>query len=238
MPASVTVPADQVSASFSLLKASAALATVTATAGASSASAIARSDPTTGLLINEVDYDNLGQDGAEFVEVLNAGATPVLLDGVALYLVNGLTGATYLTIDLSPAGTLAPGQYLVVAAPAVASAAGALVVPFPGTYPTGGILQNGAPDGIALVDTVAGVLLDALDYEEPGTPTLLAAVTMLTPTQELGPVSLVSGEPTPAADSNFAQGSLARLPDGSKTGDDRTDWKFSPTPTPGAANLP
>jgi hypothetical protein len=56
----------------------------------------------------------------------------------------------------------------------------------------------------------------------------------------LGTVSLVEGTvlPVAVADSNVAQGSLCRLPNGSDSNDAATDWVFSSTPTPGAANLP
>ena len=39
------------------------------------------------------------------------------------------------------------------------------------------------------------------------------------------------------ADSNTDNGSLARLPDGQDTNDAAADWRFTTTPTPGAANV-
>ena len=67
------------------------------------------------LVVNEIDYDQPGTDTAEFVELRNVAATAVDLDAYTLQLVNGSTGATYLTFDL-PAVALAPGEHYVVCA--------------------------------------------------------------------------------------------------------------------------
>jgi len=85
---------------------------------------------------------------------------------------------------------------------------------------------------VALVDKVAGKLVDALSYE--------GALTMVTATGVPGMVSLVEGTALPAsvADSNTVQRSLARLPSGGDTNDASVDWNISSTPTPGAANVP
>jgi large repetitive protein len=150
---------------------------------------------------------------------------------VSLVLVNGANSTVYTTVDLSPLGTLMPGQYLVVGATAV-------VAPLPASVlridagAVSNYIQNGSPDGVALVDTVNHVLVDALSYE--------GAITMVTIAGLPGAVSLVEGTvlPTSVADSNTAQGSLCRIPNGIDTNDAATDWKFSATPTPGAANVP
>nr|MBA2383557.1 hypothetical protein [Actinomycetota bacterium] len=104
-----------------------------------------------------------------------------------------------------------------------------------GTLAAGGHLsvaleaQNGAPDGVALVDTAAGTLLDALSYEGAITAATIGSSTF----------DLVEGTvlPTSVADSNTVAGSLIRFPDGSDTNDAATDWRFTATPTPGAANV-
>jgi hypothetical protein len=54
-----------------------------------------------GLVINEIDPDQPGGDGAEFYELFNPGNAPMPLDGLAVELVNGATNAVYATIDLS-----------------------------------------------------------------------------------------------------------------------------------------
>jgi len=157
------------------------------------------------LVLNEIDYDQVGADSSGFVEIFNAGSGAADLDGLALVFVDGADGLQYLRRPLS--GTLAAGAYLVVAAEA----------------------QNGAPDGIALVDTGDGSLLDALSYEG-------AIEHAVIDTREY---SLVEGTVLPAAvaDSNTAAGSLSRLPNGSDTDDASIDWVFTTTITKGAENV-
>ena len=157
------------------------------------------------LVINEVDYDQVGADTGGFVEIANTGDAAAALDGVALVLVNGGDGAEYQRKTLS--GTLAPGAYAVVD-----------VDP-----------QNGAPDGLALVDTHAGTLLDALSYEGAIHVATIGAATF----------DLVEGTmlPVEVADSNTVEGTLARLPDGKDTNDAAADWAFTKTPTRGTANI-
>lgn len=75
------------------------------------------------LVINEVEYDEVGTDDGEFVEIYNGTGAAVSLSGYSLVLVNGGTNTTYLTQSLSGAGTLAAGQYLVVGNSSVTPAA-------------------------------------------------------------------------------------------------------------------
>ncbi|XXY44739.1 lamin tail domain-containing protein [Sorangium sp. So ce269] len=234
LPASVTIPGRQLSATFDYVDGgSAAGVTVTATLGASSLTAtVGAVTATGGLVINEVDYDQAGTDGAEFIEIYNGTGAPVDLAGHALVLVNGSPSSlsAYETVDLSSAGTLAAGQYLVVGSTAVAAPDGARKIDFEGAQTDR--VQNGAPDGIALMNTATGQLIDALSYEGP-----ITAATV-----EGASISLVEGEALPlsVADSNLATtpGSLCRLPDGTDTNQAAADWAFSATVTPGAANVP
>ncbi len=92
------------------------------------------------LAINEIDYDQPGADTGGFVEVTNIGTGAANLEGIAVVLVNGGDGVEYARKALT--GSLAPGGHVVVEIDA----------------------QNG-PDGVALFDTVASKLLDALSYE-------------------------------------------------------------------------
>ncbi len=176
------------------------------------------------LLINEIDYDQPGADTAEFVEILNAGHGAVVLEGYELVLVNGSSGAIYDTVDLSAHETLNAGQYLVVSAATVTVPPDALRLDF-GTPDNH--LQNGAPDGLALVDSLAGAVVDRLSYEGPITAVVLPGV---------GTVSLVEGTVLTDVDSSSEVASLCRLPNGARTGDHETDWVVCSTPTPGAAN--
>jgi len=228
VPAGVLVPQDGLSATFRFDAAAVAgVETLSATLGTTSlSSTVSIHLPTSALVLNEVDYDQPGTDTAEFIEILNVSLSPVSLSGIAVYLVNGADGSVYGTVDLSPAGSLSSGQYLVVAPPGFALPGGVLRVDFPAATNN---LQNGAPDGIALVDTGSSTLLDALSYEGSITAAAIPG---------LGSVSLVEGSAATAVDSNVSAGSLSRLPDGFDTDDAASDWALSSTPTPGTANVP
>jgi hypothetical protein len=231
IPAAVVVPADQLTATFDYVDAGTdPAATITASlATASFDATVTIVASMGGLVINEVDYDQIGTDATEFIEIYNGTGAPVPLAGLSLVLVNGSNNAEYLTFDLGPAGTLAAGQYLVVATAAVVPDPGALVITF--VPIAGGSVQNGAPDGIALVDTNTMQLVDALSYEGSITAGMVTG---------LGVVSLVEGTALAAAtaDSNTLVGSLCRLPDGNDTNNAATDWNFTATLTPGAPNVP
>jgi hypothetical protein len=233
VPATVTVPANALTAPFAFnAGGAAATSTVTATLGADvrTAAITVSTLPPQALMINEVDYDNLSTDNAEFIEIYNGGSDPVDLANYAVVLVNGSStpGTTYRSIPLGT-GMLLPGAFIVVANTTVTLPAGVQRVPFPAMTDN---IQNGAPDGIALVNTMAGTLVDALSYE--------GAIRMATVTGVAGPQSLVEGTvlPTSVADSNTAQGSFGRIPSGVDANNAATDWSFSTTPTPGADNVP
>ncbi len=175
------------------------------------------------LVINEIDYDQVGTDTKEFVEIYNGTGSPVALTNLALVFINGSDNSTYNSVALG-SGSLPAGGYLVVGAAAVTVAAPSVKIL--NTI----AIQNGL-DGVALVDTTAGqaALIDALSYK--------GAITMAS-IAGLGVVSLVEGTQLVAGDSTSKEGSLSRLPNGSDTNNADSDWAFSNTPTPGAANVP
>jgi hypothetical protein len=177
------------------------------------------------IVINEVDYDNPSTDTAEFIELFNPGSAPVALAGLSVVLINGATGVAYNTIDLSSEGELAGGQYLVIGAPSVSVPGSAKSIVFVSMSDS---IQNGAPDGIALVDTVTSTLLDAVSYE--------GSITAATIDGFASSVSLVEGTATLAIDTGTT--SLCRSPNGSDSGDAATDWIACSLPTPGSANAP
>lgn len=119
-----------------------AIATV-ALVGGSTASA---AEPT-GPFISEIHYDNVGADTGEALEI--EAPEGFDLTGWQLALYNGNGGGVYGTTTLS--GTV--------------PAAGVVVK----TYPTDG-LQNGSPDGVALVRP-DGTVAEFLSYEGPLTAT-------------------------------------------------------------------
>ncbi len=109
------------------------------------------------LVVNEIDYDQPSTDTAEFVEILNNGVSVVSLDGVQLVLVNGSGGASYQTFAL-PSVTLPAGGYFVVCGDAANVENCDLDV-----SPDSNLIQNGAPDAVALM--MGSVLVDTVSYE-------------------------------------------------------------------------
>jgi hypothetical protein len=180
------------------------------------------------LIINEVDYDQIGTDTTEFVEVLNKGTNTINLSHYALAFINGNNNLEYLRVALN--GVISGGQYLVVASTNLTGiVAGARVLYFPAGENN---VQNGAPDGLALINTGALTIYDAFCYEGAMPAANINGFT--------GTRSLVEGTALSAsiADSNTINGSLARLPDGTDNDNAAADWNFTTTPTPGGPNLP
>jgi uncharacterized protein len=99
--------------------------------------------PIANVFINEIHYDNAGTDVGEAIEV--AGLAGTNLTGWTLVLYNGNGGANYQTIALG--GTIADQN----------NGYGTISVTAAG-------IQNGAPDGIALVDPF-GRVVQFLSYE-------------------------------------------------------------------------
>ncbi|MGB5769901.1 MAG: hypothetical protein WBM32_08535, partial [Crocosphaera sp.] len=91
------------------------------------------------VFINEFHYDNSGTDVGEFIEL--AGLAGTNLDGWSIVLYNGANGTVYDTQTLS--GTIANQS----------NGFGFVTI----NLPTNG-LQNGSPDGIALVDDTGNVV--------------------------------------------------------------------------------
>jgi hypothetical protein len=181
-----------------------------------------------GLVINEIDYDQPGTDSAEFVEIYNPGTEEMSLAGVVLVLVNGLSSFEYARVELADAGPSLPaGGYLVVGSSEILASLppDTLSVAFASSANN---VQNGAPDGVALFDTSANVLLDALSYE--------GSITAAQIDGAPGTWNLVEGTPATAADSNATPGALARFPNGSDTDDAATDWVFHASASPGEPN--
>ncbi|MBA3541260.1 MAG: lamin tail domain-containing protein, partial [Deltaproteobacteria bacterium] len=224
-PMNVGVAVNQVSQTFTYTNnGMTGDSTLTATLGASTSTAtITVSTGVDHLVINEVEYDQMvNPDSTEFIEIYNPGASAVNLTGKQVLLVNGSGGAVYATIDLT--GTLAAKGYLVIAGANV-------TVTLPATKLDPGWtmdeIQNGGPDGIALVDNTAHTLIDALSYE--------GAMTMIDLPGFAASVSLVEGVAATAKDDNQA-GSMCRSPNGQDTDQADADWKLCATLTPGTAN--
>ncbi len=101
--------------------------------------------PSSGVRFTELHYDNAGTDTGEAIEITGPAGTD--LTGWSVVLYNGSTSEAYDTRGLS--GSL----------PATCGSEGVLVL----DYPSNGI-QNGSPDGLALVDAT-GTVVEFLSYE-------------------------------------------------------------------------
>lgn len=95
------------------------------------------------LFINEIHYDNVGSDVGEGIEL--AGAAGTSLEGYSLVFYNGGNGQVYRTVDLKGSLDDESGGF------------GAQFFAVSG-------LQNGSPDGVALVDSASDVI-QFLSYE-------------------------------------------------------------------------
>jgi hypothetical protein len=180
-----------------------------------------------GLLINELDVDQVGTDYAEFIELY--ASEEVDLGGIIVALVNGgeSPGREYARIDLSSAGTLAAGSYLVAAGSRVGVAPGSRKIT-PAGWESSNRIQNGPNDAVLLFDTIGRRVIDTLSYDGVLHQAMLAG--------ESTEVDATEGSTGAPADSNTNTGSIGRNPSGRDTGQNGADFRFSPTMTPGAAN--
>lgn len=182
--------------------------------------------PLSSIVINEIDYDNIGTDSAEFIELYNPSATTQTLVNRAVVLVNGAGGVTNGTFDLTSLGSLGPGEYLVIAqsntllsVPAAAkkvTAAG-----------SSNMIENG-PDAVILIDTGTSTVLDAVSYE--GSITWTSVVPSVPAFEGAAGTSI--------ADSNSVNNSMCRNPNGADTNQNTSDFILCTAPTIGAANVP
>jgi hypothetical protein len=227
----VTVAENELAASFDFTAGeSSGQEEVTATLGATSASATVTVEAgASGLVINEVDYDQIGGDTNEFIEIFNGTGAEVDLTNLVVVLVNGANNETYEDVPLAPVGTLGAGEYLVIGS-------ATLLETVPDGTKTIQIgaqdqLQNGPREAIGLFDVAAEALIDAISYEGD-----MTAGEVEINDVSFGTFNFVEGTATDATDSNTVEGSVSRSPNGSDTNDADTDWAFVATPTPGEAN--
>jgi predicted extracellular nuclease len=164
-----------------------------------------RAQGTPTVFINEIHYDNTGVDTGEFVEI--AGPAGTSLTGYQIILYNGSNGQSYDTKNLS--GSI-PNQ---------SNGFGTVLLSYPDTAQ--GTMQNGAPDGVALV--LNNVVQQFLSYEGSFTATNGPASTLTS--TNIGVSENGSG---PVGDS-------LRLV-GSGTGYSDFTWAPSAPATPGAVN--
>jgi len=159
-----------------------------------------RAQGTPTVFINEIHYDNAGTDTGEFVEI--AGPAGTSLTGYQILLYNGAGGAVYDTKNLT--GTI-PDQVNGFGTVAVATVG----------------IQNGAPDGIALVRN--GTVLRFLTYE--GTFVAVGGAANGMAGENIGVIE----------DGNGPVGESLRLA-GAGTGYSDFAWQASAVASPGAVN--
>jgi hypothetical protein len=174
--------------------------------------------PTIDVVINEIDYNQAGDDFSEYIELY--GPAGKVMIGYTLALYNGAPDylSPYREIELNLV-IPSDGHYVLGSAevPEVDEV----------VFTTNGI-QNGSPDGVALLDP-SGSILDAFAYggsframEGPAAGTLLHDIQV----QDIEPPL---GDPR-------AEVALQRIPNGIGPWCATTDGGLGPDGTPGAAN--
>ena len=171
------------------------------------------------LVINEIDYDQPGSDTAEFIEIFNpTEATSVDMRFYFIRMINGATDVPYRSFQLSET-LLGPGDYFVLCGNNATVTNCDLDV-----SPDTGLIQNGAPDAVALLrdpDDPQGdfLIIDTVSYEGD-------TIAPWTETSGVGLVDSTSGS---------AVMSISRIPDGLDTDVNNTDFQQACV-TPGEAN--
>ncbi len=168
------------------------------------------------VFFNEIHYDNAGTDTGEFIEIANPGGQD--LTGWSVVVYNGSNGTPYDTTALSGSDPF-------------------VAVTFPGNG-----LQNGAPDGFALIDP-AGAVVMFLSYE--GTFTAVGGAADGLQSTDIGiaetgetPIGhslQLTGSGSTYGDFVWA-GASANTADGANTGQTFGDTPPPPPPPPPAAS--
>jgi hypothetical protein len=226
--ATVVVPEHTTSATFPYKQlGTATMDVVTAIAAGSAVPKTANVVVRAHLVINEVDYDQPGTDTAEFIEIYNPTGATIDLTNLAVVLVNG-SGSKEYTPRVNLTGMLGPDNYLVVASSTVQVDMNATVIRFGAASNN---IQNGSPDGIAIIDKSTGEVIDAISYGGSITAAIITGFT--------GTRSLVEGTAATAIDSG-ATGvvrSMIRFPNGADADNANVDWSITSIPTPGSKNI-
>lgn len=165
------------------------------------------------LIINEVDYDQDGDDTAEFIELVNTTNQPMDLSPYTVELVSGADSSVYKTFDLSTIDSqLGPGDYLVIGSSSVVAGLPEAVLSISAAN---GFIQNGSNGGDAVQVLQNGNTIDSMSYE--------AVVTNLT-------------EGSEHAGTDLGPGSLSRCPDAEDTDENGVDYQPTPNVSAGLAN--
>ncbi len=110
------------------------------------------------IIFSEIDYDQPGTDSNEFLELRIINTTTI--SSCEIRLINGANNSVYDTIDL--AGTWGPNKYLTIGSTNISNRD----LTFGSGSCASNCLQNGTPDGFALVDTSgSGTIVWFYSYE-------------------------------------------------------------------------
>jgi len=183
------------------------------------------------LLINELDYENDGFDGQEYVEIYNYGnaISPAQLTNVYLYAINSGIGGSHSvsdTISLADLLTanLPAGGYALIGTNALLDSLNVsvptLTMP-PNTLPNAVFGGAGVALVIGALDSETHTVLDSVHYEAS--------------------ISSVPGFPAWSSEGNPAPtdtgaGSLSRCANGSDTDNNANNFDLTTTKTPGTTN--
>lgn len=174
------------------------------------------------VVLNEFLPDPAGADGTqEWVELFNAGASPVDLEG---WVVEAGTQPTNISAVFTvPSGvSIAPGAWVVLAGATATTPGGPSVVTL---TPTGSLGNAGSNSDVVQLRDCPGTLLDVVAY---GSTNASGQVF----TDEAGADILDARlGPKPASDRP-----LARVTDGADTDDGSVDFVLATTATPAASN--
>jgi hypothetical protein len=166
------------------------------------------------IIFSEIDYDQPSTDTQEFLELRIINATTI--SNCELRLINGANNTTYDVIDLS--GTWGPNHYLAIGSTNIPNRD----LTFGGGTCAQNCLQNGSPDGFALVDTASGAGTVVWFYSYEGTITGYDA----------GDGVLVDSTPLPVSENNRSPNRA--IINGPNPG--VADATTTENPTPGAPN--
>src|SRR4051812_46000815 len=168
------------------------------------------------VIVNEFDYDQVGNDTAEFVELYNPDSLPESLTGLSLVFFNGAntSNLSYRTVALT--GSIPSLGYVTIGnQPGATINIGVATDAF----------QNGAPDSFGIYTGTAPTA---------ATATNLVANTGITyeGTNATTPVEFtIVGATSNDGDSNTVNESFSRIPNGTGA------FVLTGTPTPGATNV-
>jgi cytosine/adenosine deaminase-related metal-dependent hydrolase len=235
VPATATIPLDQMSVAIPITQATTTL-TDTITVSDGTTTKMSTLAVSVHPVINEVDYDQPSTDLSEFIELYNPNPVSVDLSNFAVVLAtNGaneylrvpLTG---ITLDAGSSTTPPPGSFLVIGTATLTATVPANVHTINFAKTQDNITNTSSnPTGIAIINTQTNTVVDSVSFGG-GSAGVVAQIKGFT-----GKTTFAEGTFKSVNDSGSAK-SCARHPNGQDSDDLSTDWLLQTTPNPGVAN--